>query len=195
MRVPSPDCSDGLARDCIHASSRKMLRSRICGGLPRACGRVGSMWNPEVHQPLKGRRLIASCVLVALAGSITGCAARSRTTRPPVVSSRIVETHEGLASFYGRGFDGKRTASGARFDMHAMVAAHPTYPFGTLVRVTNLKNTRSVVVRIMDRGPARRARAAGVIIDVSHGAAEKLGFIREGRTRVRLDVLRWGQSF
>jgi rare lipoprotein A len=73
--------------------------------------------------------------------------------------------------------------------MNAMVAAHPTYPFGTIVRVTNLGNGRSATVRILDRGPAR---GNGVIIDVSRGAADKLGFIREGRTRVRLEVLRWG---
>jgi len=79
-----------------------------------------------------------------------------------------------------------------RFDSHAMVAAHPAYPFGTLVRVTNLANGRSVKVRILDRGPARGPRADGVIIDLSFAAAQALGFIREGRTRVRLVVLRWG---
>jgi rare lipoprotein A len=76
--------------------------------------------------------------------------------------------------------------------MNAMVAAHPTYPFGTMVRVTNLANRRSVQVRILDRGPGPRARAAGVLVDLSFGAAQSLGFIRAGRTRVRLEVLRWG---
>jgi rare lipoprotein A len=75
--------------------------------------------------------------------------------------------------------------------MNDMVAAHPTYPFGTLVRVTNLTNGRSVRVRILDRGPARRLRAQGVIIDLSHAAAKALGFLEEGRTRVRLEVLEW----
>jgi rare lipoprotein A len=84
-------------------------------------------------------------------------------------------------------------ASGVRFDMNAMVAAHPSYPFGTLVRVTNLRNGRSVRVRIQDRGPARRSRADGVIIDLSRGAAQTLGFIPNGRTRVRLEVLGWGR--
>jgi rare lipoprotein A len=73
-----------------------------------------------------------------------------------------------------------------------MVAAHPSYPFGTLVRVTNLKNGRSVRVRIVDRGPARGPRDDGVIIDLSRAAAEALDFVREGRTRVRVEVLRWG---
>lgn len=99
----------------------------------------------------------------------------------------------GLASFYGDDFHGRATASGVRFDMNAMVAAHPTYPFGTIVRVTNLQNGRSVRVRIVDRGPAAGPQAAGVIIDLSRRAAQALGFIREGRTRVRLDVQRWGR--
>ena len=99
---------------------------------------------------------------------------------------------EGLASYYGERFDGKLTASGARFDMHAMVAAHPSYPFGTIVRVTNLRNRRSVKVRIVDRGPARGPRADGVVIDLSYGAARALRFLDAGRTRVRVEVLRWG---
>jgi len=99
---------------------------------------------------------------------------------------------QGLASYYGPGFDGKRTASGVTFDQNEMLAAHPTYPFGTVVRVTNLSNQRQVVVRVVDRGPAKGPRAEGVVIDVSSGAAKDLGFIRKGRTRVRLEVLRWG---
>jgi rare lipoprotein A len=109
---------------------------------------------------------------------------------PPPAGHRVVP--EGLASFYGRAFDRKMTASGVRFDNHAMIAAHPTYPFGTLVRVTNLANGRSVQVRIQDRGPAPGPRAEGVIIDLSFAAAQALGFVHEGRTRVRLEVLRWG---
>jgi rare lipoprotein A len=73
-----------------------------------------------------------------------------------------------------------------------MVAAHPSYPFGTVLRVTNLENGRQVSVRILDRGPTRRLQADGVIIDLSRRAAEVLGFIQRGRTRVRLEVLEWG---
>jgi len=73
-----------------------------------------------------------------------------------------------------------------------MMAAHPAYPFGTLIRVTNLTNGRSVQVRVQDRGPAPGPRAAGVIIDLSFAAARALDFVQEGRTRVRLEVLRWG---
>ncbi len=135
-----------------------------------------------------------TCLLAAaIALSMPACASRatvppaSRT--PPSVAKAVTE---GLASFYGREFHGRTTASGATFDMNAMVAAHPTYPFGTLVRVTNLRNGRTVDVRVLDRGPASGPRAAGVVIDVSYGAAVRLGFVREGRTRVRLEVVRWG---
>lgn len=100
---------------------------------------------------------------------------------------------QGLASFYGPGFEGKKTASGVAFDKTAMVAAHPSYPFGTVVRVTNLANNRRVLVRIVDRGPAKGPRSEGVLIDLSSGAASNLGFVKQGRAKVRLEVLRWGK--
>jgi len=128
-------------------------------------------------------------VIVSLL-TLAGCAARS--TAPAGVPGGILEVREGLATFYGEAFHGKTTASGVPFDMKAMVAAHPTYPFGTLVRVTNVANGRAVQVRIVDRGPAAGPRAAGIVIDVSYGAAESLRFVRDGRARVRLEVVRWG---
>lgn len=102
-------------------------------------------------------------------------------------SGRDVEV--GLASYYARSFDGKRTASGTRFDNDELIAAHPTHPFGTLVRVTNVRNRRSVTVRVVDRGPARSARRKGVIIDLSRAAASKLGFLNAGHARVRVEVV------
>ena len=93
----------------------------------------------------------------------------------------------------GKEFHGRVMASGARFDMNAMVAAHPSYPLGSLVRVTNLANGRSLQLQILDRGPAAGPRADGVIIDASQGAARALGFVRAGRARVRIEVLRWGR--
>jgi len=75
-----------------------------------------------------------------------------------------------------------------------MVAAHPTYPFGTIVRVTNLKKDRTVEVRVIDRGPTKQNRAEGVIIDLSRAAAEKLGMTRDGRVRVKVEVLEWGKK-
>ncbi len=135
---------------------------------------------------------IAWMVVSALVLALPGCAARSPAPTPAAGPGGILEVREGLASYYGPGFDGKTTASGVRFDMNAMVAAHPTYPFGTVIRVTNLTNRRAVEVRILDRGPAQGPRAAGVVIDLSYGAAQALGFLQDGLTRVRLEVLRWG---
>ena len=91
----------------------------------------------------------------------------------------------GMASFYGAGFDSLRTASGERFDMRRMTAAHRWLPFGTRVRVTNLHNGRQVVVRINDRGPFIKGR----LVDLSYAAARRLGMVRRGVGRVRLEVL------
>ena len=114
------------------------------------------------------------------------------STTKPTPRQNVLETQEGLASYYGPGFEGRVTASGATFDKDSMVAAHPSYPFGTLVRVTNLANGRAVIVRVVDRGPAKNIQAEGVLIDLSSGAARNLGFTAVGRTRVKLEVLRWG---
>ena len=130
--------------------------------------------------------------IVSLAACLSGCVARAPVSTPSAGATRILETREGLASYYGKEFHGKTTASGIRFDMNAMVAAHPSYPFGTLIRVTNLANGRSTSVRILDRGPAPQLRADGIVIDLSRRAAEVLGFIQQGRARVRLEVLAWG---
>ncbi|MDG9882033.1 septal ring lytic transglycosylase RlpA family protein [Pseudomonas putida CSV86] len=91
----------------------------------------------------------------------------------------------GTASFYGSRHHGKRTASGEPFNQHGLTAAHRTLPFGTRVLVTNLKNERSVVVRINDRGPHTRGR----LIDLSKAAAQQLDMIRSGTARVRVQSL------
>lgn len=96
---------------------------------------------------------------------------------------------EGLASYYGKGFDGHNTASGECFDMSKLTAAHRTYPFGTILRVTNLKNGSQVDVRVNDRGPVKPER----IIDLSYAAAKTIGLDRLGLVRVRLEVLDWGE--
>lgn len=96
-----------------------------------------------------------------------------------------VGTEKGLASWYGGKFHGRRTASGARFNTHALTAAHRTLPFGTRVEVTNLSNKKQVEVVINDRGPFVRRR----VIDVSHAAARQLDMIRSGVAPVRLDVV------
>ncbi len=90
-----------------------------------------------------------------------------------------------MSSYYGKEFHGRKTASGEIYDMHALTAAHRSLPFGTMVKVTNLDNGKSVVVRINDRGPWARGR----ILDLSYAAAQRLGMIGPGTARVRVDVL------
>ncbi len=106
----------------------------------------------------------------------------------------ILETTTGKATYYARLFEGKTTASGHPFTNHARGAAHRTYPFGTVIRVTNLRNGRSTNVVIIDRGPYGKNYRDGVILDVSRSAARHLGFMREGEIEVRLDVLAWGDG-
>ena len=106
-----------------------------------------------------------------------------RPTRPHFGPHHRVQY--GLASWYGGKEQGRPMACGEPFNEYAMVAAHRTLPLGTTVRVTNLRNGRSVVVRIMDRGPWLAGRA----IDLSKAAAERLRFVNEGLAPVRISVL------
>jgi rare lipoprotein A len=94
-------------------------------------------------------------------------------------------TQHGVASWYGPGFQGRKTASGKRFNQNAMTAASLTLPLGSRVLVTNLDNGKTVEVTINDRGPYVKGR----IIDMSRGAARKLGFIKSGTADVRIDVI------
>ena len=138
---------------------------------------------------MRAAALFAVIVVLVLAG----CARRTppRTdagSAPPAA----VAVEIGVASYYADSFQGRRTASGSAFDNRTLVAAHPSLPFGSIVRVTNLQNQRAVIVQIVDRGPAESVRAGGVIIDVSRATAERLNFVRAGRTKVRLEVLKRG---
>jgi len=102
----------------------------------------------------------------------------------PLASARGYD-EVGIASWYGRDFHGRRTANGEIFDMRALSAAHRTLPLPTMVRVTNLENGRSVIVRVNDRGPFVKNR----LIDLSWAAARALGFVGKGTTRVRVQSL------
>lgn len=128
-------------------------------------------------------RLVIGLLLLA------GCASGGSRRADPGYAPNVGRAEEGLASWYGAAFHGRLTASGIPFDRRAMVAAHPTLPFGTRVRVRRLETGATVVVRVVDRGPAAGPRKAGVVIDLSEAAAERLDFIRAGRTRVRLELL------
>jgi rare lipoprotein A len=91
----------------------------------------------------------------------------------------------GIASYYAAKFHGKRTASGEKFSQKVLTAAHLTLPFGTLLKVTNLQNMKSVIVRVNDRGPHVRGR----IVDLSRAAAELIGLRHTGTARVKLEIL------
>lgn len=112
---------------------------------------------------------------------------------PPVVRLEFanpIQELRGFASWYGDAFDGHTTANGETYDMHALTACTNALPFESVVRVVNLRNRRSVVVRINDRG----LLIPGRVIDLSYAAAEKLGMMRSGVAPVRLDVLSLGRK-
>ena len=96
------------------------------------------------------------------------------------------EVQIGIASYYGKKFHRKLTANGQRFNMYKVSAAHKTLPLGTRVKVTNLNNGKSIRLTINDRGPFKKGR----ILDLSYKAAQKLGFVNEGTTKVRIDVIK-----
>ena len=162
---------------------------------------------------LSSRLLRASVVLLCSSLGLVGCSSTPGTVFPPASSDGAVLTlppgvtykvgrpykiagswyypaedygyvEEGMASWYGPNFHGKRTANGEVYDMNALTAAHRTLPLPSIVRVTNLENGRVVKLRVNDRGPFKNDR----IIDVSRRGAELLGFLEAGITRVRVEV-------
>lgn len=120
---------------------------------------------------LRGRAIGALCLMVTL---------------PVLAGAREVPDYveQGPASWYGPGFHGKPTASGERFDQHALTAAHPDLPLGTVASVTNLENGKTVEVQINDRGPY----VSGRIIDLSRAAAREIDMIEAGVAPVRVEV-------
>ena len=149
------------------------------------------------------RRRLAEGLAVLLSIASLGAGAASgpssleaaKVTKPLVIETRGHKTRKpsspkskayqvGTASWYGEQFQGKQTASGEPFDMRDFTAAHPSLPLGTLVKITNLRNGKAVVVRINDRGPVVDDR----IIDVSDSAALALGFRERGVQKVRLEL-------
>jgi rare lipoprotein A len=127
---------------------------------------------------------------VAVVGVCVVFGAGCSLVRPRHAPPPVGEVQVGLASWYGPGFHGKRTASGEVYDQHALTAAHRTLPLGSQVRVTSLTNGRSVDVRINDRGPFAGHRA----IDLSKAAAQQLHMIGPGTMRVRVELVGSGMS-
>lgn len=127
------------------------------------------------------RLLIPTSIAAVLLAATPGVHARTRRGDVPVTE----RVQYGAASWYGSAWRGRTTASGALFDERELTAAHRTLPLGTKVQVTNLKNGRSVVVKVTDRGPRSRHR----LIDLSHAAAQRLGFTHHGLTPVKVSVV------
>ena len=98
--------------------------------------------------------------------------------------------YNGVSSYYGPQFHGKLTANGEVFDMYGLTAAHKEIPFNTVVRVTNLDNNKSLILRINDRGPYIDGR----ILDCSYGAAKKLDFLNQGTANVKIQIIEWGDN-
>jgi rare lipoprotein A len=127
---------------------------------------------------------VVGALVIAL--GVEGCTTAPRRPAGLVPSaSERPSSQTGRASWYGQAHHGQLTASGERFDMNALTAAHPTLPFGTRLRVVNLDNDRAVEVRVNDRGPI----TAGRILDLSYAAARALGAVGSGVVPIKLTVL------
>lgn len=126
-----------------------------------------------------------SAVLIPLLLTVSAAAQEAQTDGPVAGAADATEIDGGMASYYGDELAGNRTASGEPFDPGKLTGAHRSLPFGSMVRVTNVANGDSVVVRINDRGPFSRRR----VIDISHAAARQIGMHRSGTARVKLALL------
>ncbi len=127
-------------------------------------------------------------MLLSLMVVVSGCGRkRARVTPPPAMPRVAVGyTEDGIASWYGHPYHGRKTANGETYDMDELTAAHKTLPFGVWVEVRNKRNAERVTVRINDRGPFIDGR----IIDLSRAAARKIDLIRPGTAPVRIKVIR-----
>jgi rare lipoprotein A len=122
-------------------------------------------------------------VALAVCIALSGCGGKKRIH--PATPALLGATETGVASWYGHPYHGRRAANGEIYDMEKMTAAHRTLPFGTWVRVTNLENSKTVDVRIIDRGPFAKGR----ILDLSHAAAVSIAMIGPGSAKVKIAVI------
>jgi rare lipoprotein A len=148
---------------------------------------MNSSLNPQLppgsSNPHRPRRAVAaSAAALALAGLL----AAAPTGQGPIFADTLPDwMQQGKVSWYGPGFHGRRTANGETFDTNTLTMAHRSLAFGTEVRVTNLDNGRSVVLRVNDRGPY----VGGRIADLSRAAAEQLGFVDDGVVPARIELM------
>ena len=175
-------------REPSNTSTRPSLRIWLLAGASSVALAAGvvTVTTRTVHADAPLPRPATAAFPAATAASATPV---SLAPHQPVETA-TAHALKGLASWYGGRFNGRHTASGERFDMNAMTACHPTLPFGTVVRVLNMENKRSVVVRITDRGALQEGR----IIDLSFAAAQKLSMTKAGLASVELEVLSLGGS-
>jgi rare lipoprotein A len=140
---------------------------------PHSTGKLTLSLSESVglQSPFHAQEPLMQCLIVAAAMAVGILSAHAQSV--------------GRASYYGKELAGRKTASGERFNPAGMTAAHRTLPFGTRIRLTNVQNGRTAIVRVNDRGPFVRGRA----IDVSLGAARALGFVGRGTTRLRIEPL------
>jgi rare lipoprotein A len=190
----------------------RLLKVFAAAALVGSCASAAMITPPADSRPDEETGVTLTPVVVEADGRMTARPVPVRSADPATVRSRVarittesveaataepavLETAEGEATYYASKFDGRRSASGIVFRNSEAYAAHRTYPFGTIVRVTNLANDSSVVVEVIDRGPhGSSARAKRTIIDLSQSAARELDFIRAGRVPVRVEVLEWGSG-
>ena len=174
-------------RKSSNVNAKKSLRIWLAAGVSSVLLVAGVLAvSPRTVQA--DARLSLPAVMAPPVVPVVSTTPATLTPQIPAESSTTHALH-GVASWYGGVFNGRKTASGERYDMYAMTACHPTLPFGTVVRVVNRKNRRSVVVRITDRGYLYSGR----ILDLSYGAAQKLEMIKPGLTEVDMEVLSWGK--
>ena len=164
-------------------SLRTVLVASALALAPLAASSAASPADSDISLEMSGSEAAAELVPILETPLVE--TAELPASAPEAIAPASRSLGNGTASYYGRKFHGRRTASGEIFDMGAMTAAHRTLPFGSLVRVTNPANGRSVTVRINDRGPFSRGR----VIDVSRAAAEELGLITRGHATVALELI------
>jgi rare lipoprotein A len=175
-----------ILRESSNTSSKSSLRIWLLAG-------ASSVALTAVVVGISARTVHADAVISRPAATALPAVPVASATPALLAPQKPSETEpasvlRGLASWYGGVFNGRHTASGERFDMYAMTACHPTLPFGSMVRVVNLQNKRSVVVRITDRGYLNDGR----IIDLSFAAAERLAMTKVGLAAVKVEVLSLG---
>lgn len=139
------------------------------------------------------KKLVMGCAVVGLIALSPRSEARLSGSLgpPPLYVIPQGQPEIGVASWYGQEFQGNETASGEVYDLNGLTAAHLTLPFGTTIRVTNLENSKDVMLRVNDRGPHIGQR----LLDVSWAAAKRLGFVQSGTTWVRVEVVSYPKSF